>query len=181
MKRELTVDGQPYRVEVENSSLRSPFTVKINDKLVNVVLEEEPASQKQFSIKVDGKPYTVELPRISSQAPFLVKVEDRMFKVELKSTFKQQIAVQSPQASIVIPRATKKTAEEGVVTAPMAGKIIEVKVKKGDSVKAGDVLCTLEAMKMENEVAAPRNGVVREVLVQEGNIVNADDILVVIK
>jgi biotin carboxyl carrier protein len=71
--------------------------------------------------------------------------------------------------------------EEGVVTAPMAGKIISVRVKKGDSVKIGDVLCTLEAMKMENEVTAPKNGTIEEVAVQEGKAVNADDVLIVIK
>jgi len=56
-----------------------------------------------------------------------------------------------------------------------------VKVKKGDSVKMGDVICTLEAMKMENEVTAPKSGVVEEVMVQEGKTVNTDDILAVIK
>ncbi|MCK5592574.1 biotin/lipoyl-binding protein, partial [Candidatus Bathyarchaeota archaeon] len=57
---------------------------------------------------------------------------------------------------------------EGAVVAPMAGKIIKVKVKEGDAVKAGDVICTLEAMKMENEITATRTGKVQKIHVTEG-------------
>jgi pyruvate carboxylase subunit B len=74
-----------------------------------------------------------------------------------------------------------KAIVEGAVVAPMAGKIVSVKVKKGDQVKMGAVLCVLEAMKMENEIAAPRSGVVQEILVQEGKPVSEGDALIVLK
>jgi biotin carboxyl carrier protein len=48
-------------------------------------------------------------------------------------------------------------------------------------VKVGDVLCTLEAMKMENEITAPKNGKVEEVLAREGQAVNEGDVLATIK
>ena len=51
----------------------------------------------------------------------------------------------------------RKVAVEGAVTAPMTGKIVKVKVKKGDQVKASQVLCVIEAMKMENEISAPKS------------------------
>jgi acetyl-CoA/propionyl-CoA carboxylase biotin carboxyl carrier protein len=63
----------------------------------------------------------------------------------------------------------------------MAGKIISVRVKKGDAVKTGAVLCVLEAMKMENEITAAKSGVVKEVMVQEGRAVNEGDVLVILK
>jgi pyruvate carboxylase subunit B len=63
----------------------------------------------------------------------------------------------------------------------MAGRIISIKVKKGDQVKVGSVLCVLEAMKMENEIASPKNGVVEDVKVQEGKAVNEGDVLMMIK
>ncbi|HDI06797.1 MAG TPA: biotin/lipoyl-binding protein [Candidatus Bathyarchaeota archaeon] len=63
----------------------------------------------------------------------------------------------------------------------MTGKIVSVKVKEGDSVKRGDVLCVLEAMKMENEISAPRDGVVREVHVSEGSAVSEGEVLFVIE
>ncbi|MGQ9539272.1 MAG: biotin/lipoyl-containing protein, partial [Candidatus Bathycorpusculaceae bacterium] len=59
-------------------------------------------------------------------------------------------------------------------------KILSIKVKKGEQVKAGQVLCILEAMKMENEIAAPMAGTIREVLVSEGASVNDGDPLFVI-
>jgi biotin carboxyl carrier protein len=63
------------------------------------------------------------------------------------------------------------------VEAPMPGSIVELAVKKGDVVKAGDVLLILEAMKMENEITAPQGGRVQEILVQAGDTVAAGDIL----
>jgi biotin carboxyl carrier protein len=74
----------------------------------------------------------------------------------------------------------KKVAVEGAVTAPMTGKIVKVKVKKGDQVKAGQVLCVVEAMKMENEISAPRAGTIQEVNVAEGTPVNEGETLFVI-
>ncbi len=64
--------------------------------------------------------------------------------------------------------------------APMAGKIVSVRVKKGDAVKMGAVLCVLEAMKMENEIGAPRAGAVQEVNVAEGSSVSEGDVLFVV-
>jgi len=181
LRREIAVDGKPYRVEVDDCNLGTPFSVKVNDKPVEVALEGEPDFKKPFYIKVHGKLYSVELTKIDRQAPFSVKINNTLLRVELKSTAKRTVAAPTSPVSGLIQRFAKKIVGEGVVTSPMAGKIISVKVKKGDSVKAGDVLCTLEAMKMENEVTAPKNGVIEEVTVHEGKTVNADDVLVVIK
>ena len=60
----------------------------------------------------------------------------------------------------------------------MPGNIIKVNVKAGDSVKKGDVLCILEAMKMENEICAPSDGVVAGVNVSQGSSVQTDDVLI---
>ena len=62
----------------------------------------------------------------------------------------------------------------------MPGNILDVKVKAGASVKAGDVLVILEAMKMENEIMAPKDGTVTQVLVSKGNTVDTGAPLVVI-
>lgn len=66
------------------------------------------------------------------------------------------------------------------VIAPMPGNILDVKVSVGQSVKAGDVMFILEAMKMENEIVAPAAGTVKQILVQKGAVVNSDDTLAVI-
>ena len=67
------------------------------------------------------------------------------------------------------------------VTAEMQGTILSVDVAAGDEVAAGDVVCVLEAMKMENDVVAERGGTVAEVRVGEGDSVDMDDTLVVLE
>ena len=63
------------------------------------------------------------------------------------------------------------------VNAPMPGNILDVRVKPGDSVKAGDTLLILEAMKMENEISAPQDGTIASVNVSKGDTVNSGDLL----
>lgn len=67
------------------------------------------------------------------------------------------------------------------VTAPMAGKVIDVKVAVGDAVNEDDELIILEAMKMEMPVVATASGQVKEIKCGKGDAVGADDVLVVIE
>lgn len=67
------------------------------------------------------------------------------------------------------------------VTAPMAGKVIDVKVNVGDTVSEDDELIILEAMKMEMPIVAPTSGTVKEIKCKKGDAVGADDVLVVIE
>ncbi|MFW6045450.1 MAG: acetyl/propionyl/methylcrotonyl-CoA carboxylase subunit alpha [Natronomonas sp.] len=73
------------------------------------------------------------------------------------------------------------TAEGEVVEAEMQGTILEVNVAEGDEVAAGDVLCVLEAMKMENDVLAERGGTVAEVGIQAGDSVDQGDAMIVLE
>ncbi|MBO5323380.1 MAG: biotin/lipoyl-binding protein [Oscillospiraceae bacterium] len=66
------------------------------------------------------------------------------------------------------------------VCAPMPGTIVRVNVAQGQAVKAGDVLCVLEAMKMENDITAPKDGTISQVVVSKGSSVSSGDVLVVI-
>jgi pyruvate carboxylase len=72
-------------------------------------------------------------------------------------------------------------ADDSHVSAPMPGAISSVAIKVGDTLKAGDVLLTMEAMKMETALHAPRDGTVLELLVTAGAQVEAKDLLAVIK
>ena len=76
------------------------------------------------------------------------------------------------------PKAAAGAAGAVAVKAPMPGNILDVKVKAGASVKAGDVLVILEAMKMENEIVAPQDGTVASINVNKGDTVNSGDVLV---
>jgi acetyl-CoA/propionyl-CoA carboxylase biotin carboxyl carrier protein len=63
----------------------------------------------------------------------------------------------------------------------MQGTILSVEVEEGDEVEAGDVVCVLEAMKMENDVTTQAGGTVTQVVVGEGDSVDMGDVLVVIE
>jgi len=181
VKREITIDGKTYQVEFGECPIGTPFSVKVNNKTREVTLEEEPNNNaKGFEIEVNGKSYQIELPSIEKNAAFSIKINNIPLRVEIKSAA-PRIAVVAPTPVSIFVQKTTKAVVEGAVTAPMAGKIISIKVKKGDAVKMGTVLCVLEAMKMENEITAPKSGVVEEVMVQEGKPLNEGDVLVVIK
>ena len=64
---------------------------------------------------------------------------------------------------------TQEEAIKGGLTAPMPGKVVEIKIKKGSNIKKGDTLVILEAMKMEHKVLAPDNGKIKEVLIKEND------------
>jgi len=68
----------------------------------------------------------------------------------------------------------------GVITAPMQGTILKVLVEKGQEIQAGDVLCVLEAMKMENHIASTREGEVTDLPIRAGQVVETGQILAVI-
>jgi acetyl-CoA/propionyl-CoA carboxylase biotin carboxyl carrier protein len=72
-------------------------------------------------------------------------------------------------------------AVEGAVAAEMQGTILSVEVSEGDEVAAGDVVCVLEAMKMENDVVAPRDGTVGSIPIREGDSVDMGDTLIVLE
>ncbi|WP_338824598.1 hypothetical protein MHOCP_02000 [Moorella humiferrea] len=79
-----------------------------------------------------------------------------------------------PPATVQEPPSLSKAAAGtgNVVTAPLPGKVVSVKVKAGAPVRKGQVLMVLEAMKMENEIVAAADGKVAEIYVDEGNNVN---------
>ena len=88
-------------------------------------------------------------------------------------------AAPAPVAHAPAPAAkSASSAGANAIKAPMPGNIIKVNVKAGDSVKKGDVLCVLEAMKMENDIMAPADGTVATVEVSAGQSVQTDAVLV---
>jgi acetyl-CoA/propionyl-CoA carboxylase biotin carboxyl carrier protein len=75
----------------------------------------------------------------------------------------------------------QQAAVDGAVTAEMQGTILSVPVSVGDEVAQGDVVCVLEAMKMENDVVAPRGGTIESISIREGDSVDMGDTLIVLE
>ena len=89
-----------------------------------------------------------------------------------------------PNRTAVATLPARRKAEEGNdthVAAPMPGSVSTISVRPGQPVKAGDVLLTIEAMKMETALHAPRDGLVKEVLVHAASHIDAKDLLVVLE
>ena len=179
---EIFIDDKPRKVEITKTAEKT-FSAKIDGKTLNAELAaEKPDIEKPFSVKIDGKTYRIEMPRVDHDKPFSVKIEEASFKAEIKKPIvKSSLTMFSPTPSMPMKRnAVQKRAAEGAVTAPMTGKIIKVKAKKGDQVKQGQVLCVIEAMKMENEITAPKAGTVQEVTISEGSPVSEGETLLIV-
>ncbi len=180
---ETLIDGKPMRIELIKTS-ENNFTAKTDGKIYTVQLSsDKPNLENSFALKISNKTYHIELAKKESDKPFSIKVEEVTFKAEVKTPMtKTSVSAFAPTtvATTVKKGITKNQAVEGVVTAPMTGKIMSVKAKKGDTVKQGQSLCVIEAMKMENEIVAPKAGTVQEVNVSEGSPVNEGDALFII-
>lgn len=144
-------------------------------------------SEQTLKLNVDGRPYEVTVGDLSS-SPIKVIVNGRELLVEVETNHPEgrEPAVAPPSAQmpsgsrIPAPSAPAPTGRGPVaqVVAPMPGNIVNIKVKPGQNVAAGQVLCYLEAMKMNNAIHAPRGGVIEEVSVTEGQVVTYGQVLV---
>lgn len=137
---------------------------------------------RKFKIKINGQIYEVEVEEIGgASAPNAVSPPPPPVAAPPPVVAPTPApAAAPPPAPAAAPKAASTGGKAGTVCAPMPGTILDVRVKAGDSVKPGDVLLILEAMKMENELAADKAGVVKEVKVSKGQAVSGGDVLVVI-
>ena len=111
---------------------------------------------------------------------YKVTLNQKVYEVEVeagKAVLLDEYEACAP-APAAAPAAPAGAAGAVAVKAPMPGNILDVKVAAGASVKAGDVLVILEAMKMENEIVAPQDGTVASINVNKGDTVNSGDVLV---
>lgn len=130
---------------------------------------------KTYRIKFNDQVYEVEVEEVGEVAATSTQPAPK--KAPAKPAPQPKKAAPAPKPAPA-PKASSGDGE--AVNAPMPGTIVDVKVKVGDSVKAGQVLVILEAMKMENEIVAPRDGEVTSIEASKNAAVALGDALVLL-
>lgn len=124
---------------------------------------------RKFNVTVNGVGYEVEVEEVGG--------------VQTAAPVRTAVAAPAAAAPAAAPKAAPAAAPVAggePVKAPMPGTILSVAVNVGDTVKAGQAVCVLEAMKMENPIPASKDGKILQVLVQKGASVEVGATLVVI-
>lgn len=126
---------------------------------------------KQYKFKINGNDYNVAINSTNGNLAD-VTVNGVSYQVEMENAMPAAPAAAPVQAAPQASAPAAKPAGEGkAVTSPLPGVIIEVSVKEGDTVAAGQKVAVLEAMKMENEIQAEKAGVVTKIHVSKGDSV----------
>ena len=131
---------------------------------------------KTYKFKINGNEYNVDINSVEGNIAD-VTVNGASYKVEMDTPVAPSAPVaaspaQAPAAAAPAPAPAAAPAGSGkAITSPLPGVIIEVSVKEGQAVKAGQKVAVIEAMKMENEIQATSDGTVTAVLVHKGDSV----------
>lgn len=110
---------------------------------------------------------------------YKVKVNGKVYEVEIESVTEQSGSINVEKNVAPVVNEVKSTGS-AAVKAPMAGTILDVKVSVGQTVKKGQVIAILEAMKLENEVVSTLDGVVKEIKVNKGVAVTNQQELIIV-
>ncbi|MDE6520647.1 MAG: biotin/lipoyl-binding protein [Ruminococcus sp.] len=130
----------------------------------------------KYKVTLNGKTYEVE---VEKGKAILLDEYEALAPAPAQTTAPAAAPV-APAPAPTAPAAPVNLAEGETVSAPMPGNIIRVDVKQGDTVKEGQILVILEAMKMENEIVAPKDGTVAQVVTSKGAVVDTGSPLVII-
>jgi len=153
--------------------------------------------EKKVELEINGQPFTVVINEMTAYQATMT-VNNRTYQVGLKdlgidqvSDIKPKMAVahEAPQPMVTptgsVPVAQlhrpKSVVESSAVVAPLPGLIQKIFVNVGDSVRAGQHVLIMEAMKMENEIQTSRDGIIKEIKVKIGDSVNEGDVLIILE
>ena len=177
---EVLVNGKLHRVKVLERK-KETFLVDVNDKIVKVRLKKI-VQGKTTAIEINNHPFKTRVKNVQGDV-LQVETSGKIFRVQVQ--YRQKIPTEpaltlKPIATPSIRSAITSPIEKDAVIAPLSGRIVLLRVKVGQQVKEGDIVCVLEAMKMENEVVALKAGLVKNIRVSEGAVVNKGDVIAVI-
>lgn len=127
-----------------------------------------------IKVEIEGKVYKVSIKDVHSN-PVLAEVDGKFYQVypERQSAAVTPAAVSQPApVPVAAPAAPAPSAGNGLtLNAPLPGVIVSIDVQAGQTVRLGQQVCTLEAMKMKNVIRSDRNGIIAQVNVNAGDLV----------
>ena len=158
--------GAAHRVAIENDG---DHHVVIIDGARHRMVSDWRVSDPVYRGEMDGRPFTLQVERVGLR----YRLQHRGTRVDAE--------VMSPRAAELLARMPVKAAPDlsRFLLSPMPGLLREVSVKPGQSVKAGERLAVIEAMKMENILRAERDGVVEKVSAEQGESLAVDQVILV--
>ena len=144
--------------------------IEVTQSLLDYASFSCDASGQPTSVIVSGRRFEVLCLRKLASQRYLIKVEGISFEVELKRPVQQMVE------ALGFNKVTSKSHKS--ILSPMPGQVLQVDIKPGQSVKKGEDLLTLEAMKMENTIQSPLDGMIKKVFVKPGDTVKKSQELV---
>jgi biotin carboxyl carrier protein len=164
-KLKVTWSGGEEEISINQSEGEVKVLVKDKELDMNVVK----IGDHTYSAIVDGRVFEVQLDELGNGS-YAVYIGDNVVEVKI-----------SPPKAFLTGEGRIQPKEGTVeVRSPMPGRIVHILAGEGESVKAGDPLLVLEAMKMENNIVSPRDGIVNKILVRKGQNVETGDLMVVV-
>jgi biotin carboxyl carrier protein len=127
----------------------------------------------KYTVRIADQNYEVEIEDIHAR-PVIARVEGQRFEVHPENGTRLAAANEPKAVKIEAtppPSTTSPLASGNELTAPLPGTIVEIFVKSGEEIEAGNIVLIIEAMKMKNSIRATRGGKVAEVLVRVGETV----------
>jgi len=168
----ITLDEKPFEAEVKKLDEGGLLIVKVAEQ--SFTMKPTAADDGSWIVNDTTSDYTVKiLKRVGKTV--VLEINGQEHEIEWERVKKQESVKKTSSSSQTGPRVV------GGIYPPMPGKITELRVKTGDTVKAGQTVCILEAMKMFNELKTDAKGTVKEVNVEVGTMVSPTDLLVLIE
>lgn len=139
----------------------------------------------KYVATLNGKRYEVEIERVEEYRPLtaaeIASGVTAPAKPVVAAPVEKAAPAPAPTPAAPAPAAPAASGNGETVVSPLPGTVLDVKVNVGDTVKLGQVVVVLEAMKMETEVVAGCDGTVESILIKKGDAVDTDAALVVLK
>ena len=131
----------------------------------------------EFKFKIDGTEYAAKV-EAQDDNQIQVVLNGKVFYVETKNTPSRPVSIPKvTNSAVAAPAAAPTASASNKLTAPLPGSITKILAKEGDKLKKGDVVMTMEAMKMENNITVECDCTLKAIKAQVGQSVNQGDVL----